>query len=364
MTPPFRADHIGSLLRPAALRTTFRQHADGQLDDESLRAAQDAAIRDVVALQEQVGLESITDGEFRRASYWHAFVDALDGMVIRPASFEFRDDAGDKMAFTAPYVESRIVRKHSIAGEEFAFLAGATTKTPKLTMPAPSTMHFWRFTDAMEPGVYDGPEEFFAELCAIYVEELEELAQRGATYVQLDEVALAMLCDPTVQDSVRQQGADPSALADLYVDAVATILENRPPGMAIAMHMCRGNYKAHWLSSGGYEPLAERIFGSLALDGLLVEFDTERAGDFAPLRYVRPETTVVLGLVSSKTPVLEDADALVRRIEEAGADVPLERLGISPQCGFASTVGGNPLSEDDEKAKLSLVVEVAGRVWN
>jgi 5-methyltetrahydropteroyltriglutamate--homocysteine methyltransferase len=363
MTPPFHADHVGSLLRPAALKSAFRRRAEGTLDHQGLLAAQDDAIRAAVALQEAAGLESITDGEFRRASYWHGFVDAVDGLAVRPASFEFRDDAGDKMAFTAPYVQSRLTRGQPIAGAEFEFLAGTTTKTPKVTLPSPSTMHFWRFADAIEPGVYDGAEECFDELCDIYVGELEDLAARGATYVQLDEVALAMLCDPDVGAAVRAGGTDPDALVGLYVGALEKILARRPAGLAVAMHMCRGNYKAHWLASGGYEPLAERIFSSLALDGLLVEFDTERAGGFAPLRFVRPETTVVLGLVSSKTPVLEDADALVRRIEDAGAYVATERLGLSPQCGFASTAGGNPVTEDDQRAKLSLVVDVARRVW-
>ncbi|MGH3565048.1 MAG: 5-methyltetrahydropteroyltriglutamate--homocysteine S-methyltransferase [Pseudonocardia sp.] len=359
----FHAEHVGSLLRPPALRAAFRRRRDGLISESDFATVQDDAIRDAVALQEGAGLHAITDGEFRRSSYWAHFVTAVDGLDIAPALFEFTDAAGGRMAFTAPLVTGRLRRLRLISGDEFVFLCTATERTPKITMPSPSTMHFWRGPEAIEPGAYPSVEELFADLVVIYREEITELAQLGCTYVQLDEVALAMLCDPAVRETVRRRGEDPEVLVDLYLSAVSDVVADRPAGMVAAMHVCRGNYKGHWMAEGGYEPVAEKVFGRSGVDALFLEFDSPRAGDFAPLRYVGEDTRVVLGLVSSKDPRLESREDLLRRIEDASRYVSVERLGISPQCGFASTVAGNPVTEDDEKRKLALVVEVAQEVW-
>ncbi|HEX6313016.1 MAG TPA: 5-methyltetrahydropteroyltriglutamate--homocysteine S-methyltransferase [Acidimicrobiia bacterium] len=363
MSPPFRADHVGSLLRPRSLKDAFRAHEHGELDDDGLRCAQDEAIRDAVRLQEDVGLHSITDGEFRRAWYYGHFVDAVEGLRPELATFEFRDDRGDRLSFTGTQNEGRLRRTRPISTGEFEFLKAVTTETPKITMPSPSTMHFWRGPQSIDSSVYPTLAAFFADLVGIFRAEIGELADRGARYIQMDEVALAMLCDPDVRAAVAARGEDAGRLVETYLAATNDALGSRPDSVTATFHLCRGNYKGHWLASGGYEPVAEQVFGGLSVDGLFLEFDSERAGDFAPLRFVPEGVDVVLGLVSSKSPRLEDADGLVRRIEDAAAFVPVDRLALSPQCGFASTAGGNPLTEDDERRKLALVVEIAERVW-
>lgn len=373
-TPTFRAEHVGSLLRPGTLRRAFRQHTAAELSDTEFAAVTDAAIRDAVAMQESVGLRTVTDGEFRRSSYWAHFVAAVDGLDIAPALFEFSNDDGGTAAFTAPLVTGPVKRTQPISAAEFAFLRAATDRVPKITMPSPSTMHFWRGTQTFAPGTYDDADPhrrlpspdldgFFADLTAVFREEIAELATAGCTYVQLDEVALAMLCDPAVRAQVARRGEDAETLVDRYVGAVRDAVAGRPSAVAASMHVCRGNYKGHWMASGGYEPVAEKVFGDTGLDALFLEFDSPRAGDFAPLRHVAGATHVVLGLVSSKTPELESRDELLRRIEAASTYLPIERLGISPQCGFASTVAGNPVTEDVQRRKLALVVEVAAEVW-
>lgn len=363
MHPPFRADHVGSLLRPRALKDAFRAHQEGALDDAGLRAVQDQAIRDVVALQESVGLHSVTDGEFRRASYWAHFVGAVDGLRPEAATFEFKDAAGDVMSFTGTQNEGRLRRTRSISGDEVEFLRSVTKETPKITMPSPSTMHFWRGPQSIDRSVYPTLADFYDDLTRIYRDEIDDLASRGASYIQVDEVAAAMLCDPDVRDAVVARGEEPDELLRTYVDATNRAVSSRPSGMTAALHVCRGNYKGHWLATGGYEPVAETLFGGLEVDAFFLEFDSDRAGGFGPLRFVPDGVDVVLGLVSSKTPELEPVDELLRRIDEASKLVPVERLALSPQCGFASTVGGNPVTEDDERRKLALVVEVADRVW-
>jgi 5-methyltetrahydropteroyltriglutamate--homocysteine methyltransferase len=363
MSPPFRADHVGSLLRPRALKDAFRRHERGELDDAGLRAAQDDAIRDVVAMQESAGLRSITDGEFRRPWYYGHFVEAVDALSIAPASFQFRDDTGDRVSFTATANQGRVRRTRSISGDEIDFLRGVTSETPKITTPSPSTMHFWRGPDSIDWSTYSSLEEFFADLAEVYREEIDDLADRGATYIQMDDVAFPMMCDPDVRDAVKERGEDTDELMALYIEATNAALRDRPATVTAALHACRGNYKGHWLATGGYEPIAEAVFGGLAVDAFFLEFDSDRAGGFEPLRFVPDDVTVVLGLVSSKSPQLEDEGELRRRIDEASTHVPHERLALSPQCGFASTAGGNPVTEDDERRKLALIVEVAEKVW-
>ena len=361
--PPFRADHIGSLLRPPELRKAFRQHTSGELADPAFRAIQDDAIRDVVKLQEDCGLGVVTDGEFRRISYWEKFVRLTAGLVVKEAVFRFHDDHGHEADFTAPYAEGRVSRRSPITLDEFDFVKGLTAAVPKITMPAPSTMHLYRFSDYAAPGLYRDPAEFFAELGRVYQEEIAGLAAAGAQYVQLDEVALAMLCDPAAREKVKAGGQDPERLVDMYVDAINEAVKNRPANMVIGVHMCRGNYKGKYLSEGGYDSIAEKLFNRADVNHFLLEFDTPRAGDFAPLRLMPKNRGVVLGMVSSKLPQLESMDMLRRRADEAATYIDASRLAISPQCGFASTMGGNPVTESDEREKLRLCVEAAQKIW-
>ncbi len=362
MVPPYRADHVGSLLRPRKLREAFRNHASGELPDDAFRAAQDDAIRDVVKLQEECGLEVVNDGEFRRISYWEKFVRLTRGLEVKDAVFTFHDREGHESRFTAPYVSGKVSRGGPIAVDEFDFLKKCTSRTGKVTLPAPSTMHFYRFTD-WGTG-YRDVEEFFSELAKVYQQEIADLAKAGCGYVQIDEVAVAILCDPAAREKVKAQGADPDGLVDLYIGAINQAVKNRPAGMTVGVHVCRGNYKGMYLSEGGYESVAERFFGRTDADHFLLEFDTPRAGGFAPLRFVPKDKGVVLGLVSSKSPELEKLEELRKRTQEAAKFIDISRLAISPQCGFASTMGGNPVTEADERAKLRLCVDAARAIWS
>jgi 5-methyltetrahydropteroyltriglutamate--homocysteine methyltransferase len=350
-TPPFRADHVGSLLRPKKLREAFRN-----LSGSELRAVQDECIREVVKLQHDCGLEVLTDGEFRRVSYWEKFVRLTRGLEVRDAVFTFHDAEGHESKFTAPYVSGKVAREEPITLDEFQF------KDQKITMPAPSTMHFYRFTDW--GGAYKDAGEFFAELGRVYQQEIADLARAGCRYVQLDEVAVAILCDPAARERVKAAGEDPDRLVDLYIDAINEAVKNRPPQLAVGVHVCRGNYKGMYLSEGGYDSVAEKFFGRTNVNHFLLEFDTPRAGGFAPLRFVPKDKGVVLGLVSSKTPQLEKIAILKKRADEAARYIDHQRLAISPQCGFASTIGGNPVTEADERAKLRLCVDAAREIWS
>ena len=342
--PLHRADHIGSLLRPKKLREAFRTGIE-------LKKVQDDAVREVVQLQRDCGLEVITDGEFRRFSYWEKFVRLTRGLEVKDAQFTFHDAEGHESKFTAPYVSGKVARDEPITLDELGF------GNNKITMPAPSTMHFYRHNDW--GSAYDSAEAFFKDLGKVYQAEIADLAKAGCKYVQIDEVAVAILCDP----AARQKVKDPDRLVDLYIDAINEAVKNRPAGMTIGVHVCRGNYKGMYLSEGGYDSVAEKFFARTEVDHFLLEFDTPRAGGFAPLRFVPKSKGVVLGLVSSKTPQLEQKDLLRRRTEEAAAYLPLDRLAISPQCGFASTMGGNPVTEADERAKLKLCVDAARTIW-
>jgi len=360
---PHRAEHVGSLLRPRELKDAFRDHAAKRIDDAAFRRIQDHAITRAIALQEDVGLCTVTDGEFRRAAWSAGFVWALSGLEPRDSLFEFKDDAGDVVRWQTCFAAKRVRRERGITLDELEFVRARTRATAKVTMPAPSFLHFFRGPECADRNVYPDLERFWDDVVEIYREELRALSAIGAGYVQIDEVPLAMLCDPEVRDRVRARGEDPDALSATYVSVLNRVLEARPAGMTVGMHLCRGNLRGHWMASGGYEAIAERLFPTVAVDAFFLEYDSDRAGGFEPLRFVSAEKSVVLGLVSSKTAVLEKKDELRRRIDAASRFVPLERLAISPQCGFASTVGGNPLTEDDQRAKLSLVVETARAVW-
>jgi 5-methyltetrahydropteroyltriglutamate--homocysteine methyltransferase len=362
--PPFRADHVGSLLRPPALRQAFRRHAVKEMGDEEFARLQDQCVREVVDLQTQVGLQVVTDGEFRRGSYWGRFVERTDGFAIKPASFKFRNDAGHEVEFTAPYAKSKVKRVQPLALDEYAFLRGVTKLTAKITLPAPSTMHFYRCNDFANKAIYADTGGFFADLAAVYQQEIGELAKAGCRYIQLDEVAVALLCDPAIRDQITRAGAEPDVLVDRYIDSINQAVTACPSDVVIGVHMCRGNFKGHYLGAGGYASVAERFFAKTNVNHFLLEYDTPRAGDFTPLRFVPKNKGVVLGLISSKTAVLESLDVLKRRTDEATRYIDLDRLAISPQCGFASTVAGNPLTEDDERAKLALVVNAANSIWS
>jgi 5-methyltetrahydropteroyltriglutamate--homocysteine methyltransferase len=361
--PPFRADHVGSLLRPAELRQAFRGFHAGELDGETFRRVQDDSIRAVVGLQEATGLKVATDGEFRRASYWGRFVERTTGFRIREAAYKFRDEHGHEMAFTTPYATGKLSRLQALAVDEFEFLRAVAKAAPKITLPAPSTMHFYAGRHFADPKVYADAAAFFADLALIYQQELAALVKAGCRYVQFDEVALAMLCDDKLRAQVKLEGQDPDTLVELYIDAINRAVADCPPGIAIGVHVCRGNFKGHYLSEGGYESVAERFFSRVEATHFLLEYDTKRAGDFAPLRFVPKTKGVVLGLISSKTPVLEPVDDLRRGLDEAARYIDLDRLAIGPQCGFASTVAGNPVTESDQWKKLARAVEVAAMVW-
>lgn len=360
--PPFHAEHVGSLLRPPGLRRAFRARSEGSIEESEFREVQDAAIRDAIAMQEGAGLRAVTDGEYRRASYWAHWVEAIDGLDVGESLFSFHDDSGEETAFTAPSVTGTLDRPLAISGAEYDFTARETDAVVKVTMPSPSTFLFWRGEDSL-PEQYPTAGAFFSDLGRIYREEIADLATRGARYVQLDEVALVMLADPSIREQVEARGEDPDALVDRFVGAINDAVSECPEGVTAAVHICRGNYKGSWLSDGGYDAIAERAFGALDVDALFLEYDTPRAGDFKPLRHVPSGKRVVLGLVSSKTADMESPEELRRRIEEASEHFDGDRLALSPQCGFASAAGGNPITPEAQEAKLRMIVDVAEEVW-
>lgn len=362
--PPFRADRVGSLLRPPALRQAFKLHMNGSIGDAAFNKIQDDCIRAVLKLQESTGLEVANDGEFRRRFYWSRFVERVEGFEIRSAIYTFRDDTGQEYEFNAPYAGNKIKRLQPLAVDEFEFVKANTKLKPKITMPSPSTMHFYRCSDFADAKIYPDARRFFRDLGKVFQEEIADLAKAGCEYVQLDEVAIALLCDPAIRDKVKSVGQDPDLLVDLYIDAINEAVSALPPSVRVGVHMCRGNLKGRYLAAGGYENIAERFFSRAKINHFLLEFDTARAGDFSPLRFVPKDVGVVLGLVTSKSPVLENPDGLKRRVDEASKYIDFDRLAISPQCGFASTVAGNPVTEADERAKLKLCVDTAKAIWN
>ena len=361
--PPYRAEHIGSLLRPSELTGAFRAFNKGEMSADDFQQIQDQAITDVVALQESLGLGLVTDGEFRRASYWSHWVDAIDGLGITKAVFTFHDEAGNEVEFTATKCTGKLRKTKPISTDEFAYLNSVAKATPKITMPSPSTLHLYGLGETIKGSGYADDQAYLDDLCGIFAQEIADLYALGCRYVQLDEVPLIMLGNDAVCDRVCELGEDPDRLLDLYIGAMNAAVQDRPADMTVGMHMCRGNFKGRWLTEGGYDDIAEQVFGRVDVDAFFLEYDTERAGSFEPLKHVPDDKMVVLGIVSSKIGALEDRARLKARIDEAAQYVPLDRLAISPQCGFASTVAGNPVTLDDEKAKLGLLVDVANDVW-
>jgi 5-methyltetrahydropteroyltriglutamate--homocysteine methyltransferase len=364
--PPYRADHVGSLLRPAALLDVRARFARQQIDAAALREAENAAIRDAVALQESAGLRAITDGEFRRTYFHIDFLEQIGGMeaVMTGMAAHFHREGGD-LDFAPPklHTKGRLKRMKPIMGDDFEFLKSVVTTTPKVTIPSPSMAHFRGGRGAVDTTAYPDMAAFFEDLTSVYREEVNDLAARGCRYLQFDDTNLAYLCDSKMRESARAMGEDPDALPALYAGLINAALRDRPRDMHTAVHLCRGNFRSAWVAEGGYDPVAEVLFGQIDVDAFLLEYDTDRAGDFAPLRYVPEGKTVVLGLVSSKKPQLESKDDLKCRIDSAAKHVPLERLAISPQCGFSSTVHGNEITADVQRRKLELVVETAREVW-
>ncbi|HEX6237678.1 MAG TPA: 5-methyltetrahydropteroyltriglutamate--homocysteine S-methyltransferase [Acidimicrobiales bacterium] len=366
-TPPFRADHVGSLLRPPEVLRAREDAAGGRITADELRAVEDRAIADVVRMQDQIGLQSATDGEFRRTSWHMDFIYRLGG--VHPGDeklrVEFRDENGE-LSFEAPalVIDERISLPETIFGDDFTALASmTTTATPKLTIPSPSMVHYRGGRAALDPNVYPDMEQFWSDLSAAYAREVAALADLGCRYLQFDDTSLAYLNDPAQRAQLAARGDDADHQHLRYITQINAALAGKPEGMTVTTHMCRGNFRSSWAAEGGYDFVAEALFSELAVDGFFLEYDDERSGGFEPLRFVPPGKQVVLGLVTTKRPQLESKDTLKRRIDEAARYVPLDQLCLSPQCGFSSTVEGNRLSHDDQVAKLRLIVEVADEVW-
>ena len=367
-TPPFRADHVGSLLRPPHLLEARERRATGEIDAAELRAVEDDAIRDVVRMQRDVGLRSATDGEFRRTSWHMDFIYSLDG--IRPTDekiqVHFRNAEGElDFESAALAIDAPVRLGETIFGADFSFLAATVDPqiTAKLTIPSPSMVHYRGGRAAIDPAVYPDEEQFWTDLSAAYAEQVRRVADLGCRYLQLDDTSLAYLNDPEQRRLLTERGDDAEHQHLRYIRQINAAIADRPAGLAVTTHMCRGNFRSSWAAEGGYDFVAEALFSELAVDGFFLEYDDERSGGFAPLRFVPPGKMVVLGLVTTKRGALESKDTLKRRIDEASRYVPLDQLCLSPQCGFSSTVEGNVLSYDEEVAKLALIVETAEEVW-
>jgi methionine synthase II (cobalamin-independent) len=365
---PFRADHVGSLLRPARLHSAREDHRSGRISAQELRAIEDNAIRQVVAMQAAVGLQSATDGEFRRASWHMDFIYQLGGVSSapdEPIKVRFSSPGG-QIEFTtaALYVDGPIRLPETIFADDFAFLkevAGAAT--PKLTIPSPSMVHYRGGPAALDPKVYPSEDQFWTDLSAAYAQQVRGVYDLGCRYLQLDDTSLAYLNDPAQRAELSARGDDAEHQHLRYLKQINAAIADRPADLRVTTHMCRGNFRSSWAASGGYDFVAEALFSELAVDGFFLEYDDERSGSFAPLRFVPPGKLVVLGLVTTKRGELESKDTLKRRIDEAAKYVPLEQLCLSPQCGFSSTVEGNTLTYDEQVAKLTLIVETAAEVW-
>ncbi len=366
-TPPFRADHVGSLLRPQHLLAARDDFAAGRIDAARLRDIEDAAIAEVVARQEEAGLQTATDGEFRRASWHMDFIYQLGGIGKAPGNLavKFRNPAGT-IEFTpaALHVGSKIRLDHTIFEDDFRYLQSVVASgTPKLTIPSPNMVHYRGGPAALDPDVYPDMAAFWSDLSAAYAQQVRRLGELGCTYLQLDDTSLAYLNDPAQRAYVDSIGGDGGTQHLTNIRLINQALADKPEGMTVCTHMCRGNFRSSWAAEGGYDFVAEALFSELAVDGFFLEYDDERSGGFEPLRFVPKGKLVVLGLVTTKRGELEDAGALKRRIDEAARFVPMDQLCLSPQCGFSSTVEGNALTRDEQFAKLRLIADVARDVW-
>lgn len=371
MKPPFRADHVGSLLRPQELLQARERRQQGEISPAALRQIEDRCIRDIVRMQEDLGLQGITDGEYRR-TIWHAdFLRRIEGVTVKEGiaatgGVTRRFQSGETEIERSPTrfeITGRLKHSHGIETENFKYLASVTQRTPKLCIPSPTILHMRGGRDAIDKHAYPDIDGFYADLAQVYREEFRALADIGCTYLQLDDPNLAYLCDEKMREGVRRIGEDPKQLPLTYARLINECIKDRPENMTVCMHVCRGNFRSAWAAEGGYDPVAEILFNEFKLDGFFLEYDSPRAGSFAPLRFVPRNKQIVLGLVTTKTGDLEKAEDIKRRIDEASRYVPLEQLALSPQCGFSSTVLGNNITVEAQRAKLSLVVNVANEVW-
>jgi 5-methyltetrahydropteroyltriglutamate--homocysteine methyltransferase len=358
-------EHVGSFVRPEALLNAARARKAGGMDEREFRQVQDAAIHDIVRFQESIGLPSITDGEFRRRSWSAGFIDAVDGFGLRDGTLTFRDETRVIGVAASPYARAPLRRRQRIVADAYRFLKTAVKRgVPKVTMAAPDVMHYFLGPQAFETSVYRDREAFFEALVRIYREEIADLAAEGCSYLQLDDTALPCNCDPHAREDVAARGEDADELTERYAALFNACIRDKPAGMTVGVHLCRGNLKGAWMAEGGYEPVAEALFNRLHATTYCLEYDTGRAGDFSPLRFVPKGKRVILGLVSTKTPALESKDLLKRRIEAAARHVPLAQLGLGPQCGFSSGGGGGQaVTQDDTRRKLELILETANEVW-
>ena len=366
-SPPFRADHVGSLLRPPRLLRARDDFAAGQITAAELRAVEDQEIPGAIQMQEQAGLQSATDGEFRRASWHMDFIYALGGVSKAPGNMavKFQNAAGE-IEFTPASIriDGRIRIEDTIFADAFTFLRDhVSTAVPKLTIPSPNMVHYRGGPASVDPAVYPDMEEFWADLAAAYADEVRRLAALGCAYLQFDDTSLAYLNDPAERAQITGRGEDAEHLHLRYIRQINAAIGDRPASMAVTAHLCRGNFRSSWVASGGYDFVAEALFSELAVDGFFLEYDDARSGGFAPLRFVPAGKMVVLGLVTTKRPELESAGELRRRVEEAARYVPLDQLALSGQCGFSSTVEGNALTRDEQLAKLRLIVDTARDIW-
>ncbi len=358
---PFRADHVGSLLRPQRLHEARAKFQEGEIPREALTDIENGCIKDVVQKQENVGIKGVTDGEFRRASWHYDFLLSLEGIEEK---HEHQGPAfADGFTLGSLLTTGKISNPNGIMLDHFQYLKSVAMVTPKFNIPSASLAYHRGGRNLIDENVYPDIEEFWQDLTTAYQRELEMLYEQGCRYLQLDDTTFAMLCDPKIRNQMVGRGDEPDGLIERYSKTITKVLTNRPADLAVTVHMCRGNAQSSWLAEGGYEPVAETMFGNVEVDGFFMEWDTDRAGDFQPLRYAPKDKRIVLGLISSKFPELESKDDLKRRIDEAAQYVPLENLCLSPQCGFASMAEGNIITEDDQWRKLALVVETAEEVW-
>ncbi|HWU02098.1 MAG TPA: 5-methyltetrahydropteroyltriglutamate--homocysteine S-methyltransferase [Novosphingobium sp.] len=364
--PPFRADHVGSFLRPATLIEAREAYVTGRIDAAALRAAEDEAIRYIIAFQEGLGLKAITDGEFRRTFFHTDFLLQLGGIEEEGGmEVAFKHAAGKAINFAPPrmVVSGKIRHRWPIQRADYAFLAANTTGVPKVTIPSPTMLHFRAGREGISEAIYPDMAEFFADVASAYRAEVADLADAGCRYLQLDDTNLAYLCDDKQRENARKRGLDPDALPRHYAGMINAAIADAPEDMFTAVHLCRGNFRSSWAAEGGYEPVAEVMFNELNIDAFFLEYDDARSGDFAPLRFVPKGKTVVLGLVTTKLGELETREDILRRIDEAAKFIPLDQLALSPQCGFSSTVHGNDIAVEQQAAKMRLVIEVAREVW-
>jgi methionine synthase II (cobalamin-independent) len=363
--PPFRADHVGSLLRPDYLLSARSRFANGEISADELRGVEDEAIREVVKKEEAVGLYSVTDGEFRRTYFHVDFLERLEGVTTSGGiEVRFHSKKGE-INFAPPRlaVTGKLRHKEDIQKADFVFLKSVTSQTPKVTIPSPTMVHFRGGRQAIDIHAYPEMDEFFEDLAQCYREEIASLYDAGCRYIQMDDTNLAYLCDPKMRQGVKERGDDPDDLPRAYAELINSVIDDRPADLTVAVHMCRGNFRSAWVAEGGYEPVADVLFNHMNVDAFFLEYDDERSGDFAPLRFMPGSKTAVLGLVTTKMADLESKDSLKRRIDDAARYMPLENMCLSPQCGFSSTVDGNEITEDDQWAKLELVIETARDLW-